>query len=80
MNQLRDWEGCCQRCGVETDTHTMSMYDVALICMNCKDSEKHRDDYENAQRAEERAVRAGNYNFEGVGYECKEISNDPIDW
>ena len=35
MNQVRRWDGNCQFCGKETDVHTMSIYDVKLICLEC---------------------------------------------
>ena len=39
MNQVRDWDGHCQQCGIETDEYTMSSYDVKLICMKCHGAE-----------------------------------------
>ena len=40
MNQVRNWNGNCQRCFAMTYEHTMSAYDVSLICMKCWESEK----------------------------------------
>jgi len=68
MNQLRDWEGKCHRCGSESDFHTMSMFDVALICMECLTFERNHPDYPRAKSAEEEEVKRGNLNFEGIGY------------
>jgi hypothetical protein len=45
MNQIREWEGKCQRCFKETDSHTMSRYDVTLICLECAESEESDTDY-----------------------------------
>jgi len=46
MNQ---WQGFCQRCCVETNSHIMSMLNEELICMECKDREKKRPDYRSAE-------------------------------
>ena len=46
MNQLRDWEGRCQRCMVETDVYTMSLEDVALICIICAEDETKKENKE----------------------------------
>ena len=62
-----EWNGHCHRCGKETRVHTMSRYSTALICMDCEDAEKKRPDYKRAHAAEEAAVRAGDYNFPGIG-------------
>ena len=67
MNQIRDWEGHCQRCFRKSDIHTMSMFDVSLICMACADNEKNHPDYSRAQKAEHEAVKSGNRNFKGIG-------------
>jgi len=40
MNQVRKWTGKCQVCGIECEHHTMSLFDVSLICMQCSDREK----------------------------------------
>jgi hypothetical protein len=44
MNQIRDWQGVCQKCLAEADKHTMSLHDVALICMDC--AERERENYQ----------------------------------
>ena len=69
MNQLREWDGNCQRCYKPTDGYTMSMFDVALICFNCRDGEKNHPDYLQAVEAENDAVKRGEFNFPGIGYE-----------
>jgi hypothetical protein len=38
--------------------------------MDCKSKEEERDDYEEARNAAAEAVRAGNYNFKGIGEPC----------
>ena len=45
----------------------MSMFNTDTICLDCKEAERKRIDYEAAVRAEVAACRAGNYNFKGVG-------------
>lgn len=57
----------CQRCGKETRFTIMSMYSTAIICMDCKEAETKRPDYEKARAADEAAIRQGNYNFKGIG-------------
>ena len=58
----------CDRCGGSLDKgRTMSMYNEDCICLGCKEKERHRDDYEEARKADLDAVRAGNYNFKGIG-------------
>jgi len=80
MNQLRDWDGRCQRCYRPTDVHTMSMFDVALICMTCQKAEQQHPRYKEACDAERKAVKKGDRNFEGIGYSDPKIANDPVDW
>lgn len=46
----------------------MSMFNTQTICMDCNDSEKQHPKYKEAQQAELEAVKAGNYNFPGIGW------------
>jgi hypothetical protein len=82
--KCREWSGNCQRCFAKSDIHTMSMFDVSLICITCSDTEKKHPDYEKARSAEQEAVRQGDYNFKGIGwrptYPMKDLGNDPRDW
>jgi hypothetical protein len=39
----------CQRCKADTLCTIMSMYSRAMICMDCKDKETQRSDYNEAQ-------------------------------
>ena len=80
MNQIRDWDGNCQRCLKESNAHIMSMFDVSLICMQCHDAERHHPGYQKARDAELKALKQGDRNFKGIGYPTAEIANDPIDW
>jgi hypothetical protein len=58
----------------------MSMFDVSLVCMVCKEAEIKHPRYEAALAAEEAAVKRGDRNFEGIGYLDGDLANDPIDW
>lgn len=59
----------CDRChGSLEDGRIMSMYNNDCICMNCKREEMRRADYKRAADADHEAVKAGNYNFPGIGY------------
>jgi len=46
----------------------MSMFNEQEICMDCKDKERARPDYKQAQEAERAQVQQGNYNYKGIGY------------
>ena len=46
---MRNWNGICQRCYKESRISIMSMFSEALICMDCKDAEKKRTDYKQAE-------------------------------
>ena len=67
MNQIREWDGKCQRCMRPADTHIMSMFDVALICMECWECEKQHPSYQVAVDAEKSAIKNGDSNFQGIG-------------
>jgi hypothetical protein len=57
----------CNRCYTETNTHTMSMFNIEDICMDCKKKEREHPHYEKARQTEADQVRQGNYNFQGIG-------------
>ena len=58
----------CDRCGGSlAGGRTMSMFNTETICMACADAERKRVDYKAAQEAERAAVKAGDWNFKGVG-------------
>ena len=67
MNQIRDWDGHCQRCMKPAEAHIMSMFDVALICMDCSKCEQEHPRYSKAREADARAIRNGDHNFSGIG-------------
>ena len=58
----------CDRCGGPLDEgRTQSMYNADVICMECKRRERGRPDYGRAVEADIAAVKAGNWNFKGIG-------------
>ena len=57
----------CARCGATNCATIMSKFNQDIICMSCKDKERKHPKYAEADAAELAAVRAGNYNFEGIG-------------
>lgn len=57
----------CDRCGNETRTYTMSMFNAQEICMECKKREEQHPDYQRACDAERAACAMGDYNFPGIG-------------
>lgn len=57
----------CDRCGKETKSFTMSMFNTQMICHNCETREMNHKDYEKARQADREQVLKGNYNFEGIG-------------
>ena len=58
----------CDRCGGTLDGgRILSMYNTDVLCMKCKEEERKRPDYKEAQEADIAEIRKGNYNFEGIG-------------
>ena len=58
----------CDRCGGPlAEGRTQSMYNADVICMECKRRERERPDYGKAVEADIAAVKAGNWNFKGIG-------------
>ena len=57
----------CPRCDKETNITIVSMFNMQEICMACKDAEVLRPDYTAAVKADEAAIKAGDYNFKGIG-------------
>jgi hypothetical protein len=45
----------------------MSRFNTQVCCMGCIEKEKKHPDYLFAEAAELAAVRAGDYNFKGIG-------------
>jgi hypothetical protein len=57
----------CDRCHQPTSVTTMSKFNTDTICMPCKERERAHPRYKEADDTECAAVRAGNYNFPGIG-------------
>lgn len=57
----------CDRCRKETLATIMSKFNRDIICMDCKDKERKHPDYKRASDAEFETVKAGFYNFPGIG-------------
>lgn len=59
----------CDRCGGSLENgRTMSMYNTQCICMDCKRKEMQREDYKRAVKADHDHIKAGDYNFRGIGW------------
>jgi hypothetical protein len=57
----------CERCGGDARLSTCSIFNAEQICLECKDREENHPDYEKAQKAEDEALRRGEFNFPGIG-------------
>jgi len=57
----------CNRCGSVPFSLTMSRFNTDMICMKCEARERAHPKYAEAAEAELRQVRAGNYDYAGVG-------------
>lgn len=57
----------CDRCGCTPPATTMSTFNTDVICLDCADDEKKAPGYPAAAAAELSALKAGGYNFPGVG-------------
>ena len=60
----------CDRCGASLSEkgRIMSMFNMDCICLDCKEAETKRPDYELARETESKECLKGNYNFRGIGY------------
>ena len=58
----------CDRCGADlSGGRIMSMFNTQVICMDCSEKERQREDYRQAVEADHEAIRRGDYNFPGIG-------------
>ena len=57
---------CCG--GTLKGGRTMSRFNMDCICLECAEAEKQHPDYQKAVEAEIAAIRNGDLNFEGIGY------------
>ena len=59
----------CDRCGGSLEGgRIMSMFNTDCICIACKEKERQNKQYKAANNADIAAIKAGNYNFAGIGY------------
>lgn len=61
----------CDRCGGLLTTRILSMFNLDVLCPECKEKETQHPDYKRAQEAELNEVKKGNFNFAGIGYPSK---------
>lgn len=64
----------CDRCGGPLTTRILSMFNMDVLCPECKRKETERPDYMEACEAERKALLAGNRNFEGIGLKDTVVS------
>jgi len=57
----------CARCHEQTRTTLMSRFNTERLCPACIARERAHPKYAEAEAAEIAAVRAGDYNFPGIG-------------
>ena len=57
----------CKRCGAKLGASTMSMFNTQMICMDCSERERKHPKYREANEADINAIKAGNFNFPGIG-------------
>ena len=58
----------CDRCHQDFNgCRTMSMFNIQVICMTCKEKEQQRADYRKAVEADHAEISKGNYKFQGIG-------------
>ena len=57
----------CERCNEQTIVTITSMFNTQTICMKCKAAEEQRPDYNAAVKADKAAIKAGDFNFKGIG-------------
>ena len=57
----------CDRCKLPMTSFTMSRFNTEDICLECETKETAHPRYKEAVEAELKQVRAGNYNYPGIG-------------
>ena len=57
----------CDRCGNETKSWKMSIFNTDMLCPECLAKEENHPMYKHAKEVEFMHVKMGDYNFEGVG-------------
>jgi len=82
MKNLKTYENfsmrrdVCDRCGGSTNTTTMSMFNMDVICMDCKEEEKKDPEYEAASLDELESIRKGVKNYQGAIPDYKPIKRN----
>lgn len=58
----------CDRCGasLENQARIMSMFNMDVLCLKCKEAEKKSPAYKQAVEADLAEIKRGNYNFPGI--------------
>ena len=62
----------CDRCGTRLTARIMSRFNEDCLCMGCEQEERKHPDYAKAAEAELTAIRAGDYNYPGIGWPGKD--------
>lgn len=57
----------CERCHRRAGVLTGSYFNTQMICETCAGRERRHPEFEEARKAEEAAVRNGDFDFEGIG-------------
>ena len=60
----------CDRCHASLrggKAYTMSIFNTETICMGCCEKERAHPKFKAAREADDAAIRAGNFNFAGIG-------------
>lgn len=82
----------CERCGIATNTTTMSRMNMDIICMTCKDKERDHPRYDEAAEAELIEVKKETRNYGGLfagqkwpfgwteGAIDKKVENNNVSW
>jgi len=81
MGELRQ-QPKCQRCQAITEGKyclVMSYFNQQMLCEQCERDEQENPYYKKARQAELKAIKAGNYNFKGIGcYYLKKGQTDSL--
>lgn len=58
----------CDRCHAKLTARIMSMYNDDVLCPECQGKEAQRSDYLEALQADRDAIKRGDFNFPGIGW------------
>jgi predicted amidophosphoribosyltransferase len=58
---------CCDRCKAKAKFFKMSFFNTDMLCSVCLKKEQTHSEYKRAVEVELEQVKAGNYNYEGIG-------------